>query len=48
MGLDFRRNLAVVNKTGYATEMYTEEAINVINSHDMSEVKLMPFNIAKQ
>ncbi|KAL4228573.1 hypothetical protein ACF0H5_011623 [Mactra antiquata] len=37
MGLDYRRNLAVVNHTAYSTEEYTNEAVKIINSHNKSE-----------
>ena len=37
-GLDFRRNMQVVNKTGYSTELYTAEAKTIIDSHNISEV----------
>ena len=40
-GLDFRRNLQVVNKTGYSTELYTEEAKSIIDAHNTSEVGLI-------
>lgn len=36
-GLDFRRGMEVVNVTGYSTEMYTEEAKKVIESHNTSQ-----------
>ena len=37
-GLDFRRNMQVVNKTGYSTELYTAEAKTIIDAHNTSEV----------
>ena len=30
--------MQVVNKTGYSTEMYTDEAQKIIDSHNTSEV----------
>ena len=39
-GLDFRRNMEVVNKTGYSSEMYSEEARKIIEAHNTSEVNL--------
>ena len=39
-GLDFRRNMEVVNKTGYSSEMYSEEARKIIEAHNASEVNL--------
>ncbi|XP_052803906.1 arylsulfatase B-like isoform X1 [Mya arenaria] len=36
-GLDFRNNMAVVNDTFYSTEQYTKQAVNIIETHDMSK-----------
>ncbi|XP_053408651.1 arylsulfatase B-like isoform X4 [Mercenaria mercenaria] len=36
-GLDFRRNLKVVNYTAYSTEEYTKEAVNIISTHNKSK-----------
>lgn len=40
-GLDFRRNLEVVNHTAYSTEEYTKEAVKIISMHDKSKVRLV-------
>ncbi|XP_048238380.1 arylsulfatase B-like [Haliotis rufescens] len=42
-GLDFRRNMDLLdNYTGqYSTELFTQEAVNIINTHDQKEPLLL-------
>ncbi|XP_060574581.1 arylsulfatase B-like [Ruditapes philippinarum] len=42
-GLDFRRNLEVVNYTAYSTEQYTKEAVKIISNHNRSK-NMFPAN----
>ncbi|KAH3868736.1 arylsulfatase B-like isoform X2 [Dreissena polymorpha] len=36
-GLDFRRDMAVVNETFYSTEQYTKEALKILEHHNKSQ-----------
>lgn len=40
-GLDFRRNLEVINQTFYSTEQYTKEAVTIIKNHNQSQVTIV-------